>query len=310
VSQRGIHRVSTEVEVLELHGADDSSTIEYSRDRIPNDQEMPPYTLTGFKRIVFLVLYAFIVSSSIGGLLYTFYVNPLFGLMILPVCYVFNNLLFLVNHSRLHASFIELPEAEMSVICHHAFIHHYRNTRVFHETWLETRMSYFMDARDVFDRASRGFLVVIPVLSVLLYQINPLLGIGFFSSQYLAELLQSTVHEWYHNPVRNRKTFYTFPMYWTFVFLEKIGIASTSYHMKHHRHQLPTLDEVEVWLDLYVPFGEIPVSRYWKKALSRYVPGQRRITEYISRVGLFYAYLLFFLINPAIYVLIYFKFFR
>jgi hypothetical protein len=170
-------------------------------------------------------------------------------------------------------------------------------------------MSYFMDARTVFDRAFRGFILVIPLTSVLLYRINPVLGIGFFSSQYLAELLQSTIHEWYHNPVRNRKTFYSFPVYWTFVLLEKIGLASTKRHLDHHRHQLPSLEKVEVWLDLYVPFGEIPVSRYWKKALSKYVPGQTRITEYVSRVGALYAYFMFFLINPAIYAVIYLKFF-
>ena len=297
--------MSTNLEALELHGTDDSNAMEYSRECIPNDQAMAPYTLTGFKRIVFLVLYAFIVSSSIAGLIYTFYISPLFGLMILPVCYVFNNLLFLVNHSRLHASFIELPEAEMNVICHHAFIHHYRNICVFHETWLETRMSYFIDARAVFDRVFRGFILVIPLTSLVLYQIDPVLGIGFFSSQYLAELLQSTIHEWYHNPVRNRKSFYSFPVYWTFVFLEKIGLASTRHHLEHHRHQLPTLEKVEVWLDLYVPFGEIPVARFWKNALSKYVPGQTRMTDYVNRVGALYAYLVFFLINPALYVVIY-----
>jgi len=301
--------VSTDLELLELHGAADSSAVEYSREHIPNDRKMAPCTLTGFKRIVFLVLYALIVSSSIVGLSYTFYARPLFALMILPICYVFNNLLFLVSHSRLHASFIELPEAEMSVICHHAFIHHYRNICVFHETWLETRMSYFIDARAVFGPAFRGFVLAIPLTSLILYRIDPVLGIGFFSSQYLAELLQSTIHEWYHNPVRNRKTFYSFPLYWIFSFLEKIGLASTRHHLEHHRHQLPTLDKVEVWLDLYVPFGEIPVSRYWKKALSKYVPGQTRMTDYVNRVGAFYAYLLFFLINPAIYVVIYLKFF-
>jgi hypothetical protein len=301
--------VSTELQEFELAVAADSSTTEYSRERIPNDKEREPCTLTGLKRIVFLVLYALIVSSSIGGMIYTFYVSPWFALAILPVCYVFNNLLFVANHSRLHASFIELPEAKMNVICHHAFIHHYRNICVFHETWLETRMSYFIDARAMFDRVFRGFILVIPIISVIFYRINPVLGIGFFSSQYLAELLQSTIHEWYHNPARNRKTFYSFPVYWTFVMLEKIGLASTKRHLDHHRHQLPTLDKVEVWLDLYVPFGEIPVSRFWEKALSKYVPGQTRMTDYVNRVGSLYAYLVFFLINPAIYLLIYLMYF-
>jgi len=297
--------VATDCEAPKTDIAGDSRALEYSRIRIPNNREIPAYNLTGFKRFIFLALYALIVSSSIGGLIYTFYVHPLFALLILPVSYFFNNCLFLMNHSRFHANFIELPEAKMSVICHHAFIHHYRNIRVFHETWLETRMSYFIDVRAVFDQASRCFILVIPATSVILYKISPVLGIGFFSSQYLAELLQSTIHEWYHIPVRNRKAFYSFPTYWAFTFLEKIGIASTGHHMEHHRHQLPTLEKVEVWLDLYVPFCERAASRFWKKVLSQYVPGQRRMTAYINRVGTLYAYLVFFLINPAIYVLIY-----
>ena len=126
-----------------------------------------PVLLSGFKRIVFLVLYVVIVSSSIGGLIYTFYVSPLFGLIVLPICYVFNNLLFLNTHSRLHASFIELREAEMNVLCHHAFIHHYRNISVFHETWLETRVCSRTNLRD---QICRERWIFVQFLSVFRYQ--------------------------------------------------------------------------------------------------------------------------------------------
>jgi hypothetical protein len=223
----------------------------------------------------------------------------------LPVCYVTNNVMFLTGHSRLHASFIELPEREMSVICHHSFIHHYRNPRVYHETWLETRMSYFLDTRTLFDPVFRGMAVVIPLTAAVLYQIDPLLGIAYFSTQYAAELLQSTIHEWYHNPVRNRKTFYTSPVYWAFTFLEKTGLASTKHHMAHHRHQLDDLENVEVWMDLRVPFLETLGSRLWTAALARYVPGQRNMTRYINRAASLIAVVLFFLINPSIYLAVY-----
>jgi len=298
--------MSTHLETFQTYSVADSSVIRYNRESIPNNREVAPYSLTGVKRTLFLVLYALIVASTIGGLGYTFYVNPLFGLITLPLSYVINNLLFVIGHSRLHASFIELPEAEMNVICHNSFIHHYRNPRVYHEKWLETRMSYFIDARTFFAREFRGFDLYIPLISVILYRINPVLGIGFFSSQYFAELLQSTIHEWYHNPVRDRKTFYSFPVYWTLTFLEKTGLASTKHHTMHHLQQLPTLDKVEVWLDLYVPFLESATARVWKNALSRYVPGQTNMTEYIKRTGRMFA-LLAFLIGPAIYAVIFFK---
>ena len=128
--------MSANSEAFELNGADDPSIVEYSRGHIPQDQATLPYSLTGLRWSVYLALYVLIVSSSIAGLIYTFYVSPLFGLIILPVCYVTNNLLFLTSHCRLHASFIELAEAEMGVICHNSFIHHYRNPRVYHEKWL------------------------------------------------------------------------------------------------------------------------------------------------------------------------------
>ena len=301
--------MSTQSATLDLHITDDSAVIDYSRAHIPNDHAVAPCTITGVRRIVFLALYGLIVSSSLAGMAYTFYVNPLFGLMVLPVSYVFNNLLFLANHSRLHASFIELPEEKMSVICHHAFIHHYRNTRVFHETWLETRMSYFIDARTIFDRAFRGFFLLIPLVSVLLYQIDPVLGIAFFSSQFLAELLQSTVHEWYHNPPRNRKAFYSLPMYWFFTLLEKTGLASTRKHMVHHQHHLPNLDKVERWLDLYIPGGEMLASRFWTKALSKHVPGKTWMTDFVEVAGGAFAFLTFNVMNPAIHALIFVTFF-
>ena len=76
-------------------------------------------------------------------------------------------------------------------------------------------------------RCSGALPCLFHLLPCILYQIHPVLGIAFFSSQYVAELLQSTIHEWYHNPVRNRKTFYSAPVYWAFTFLEKTGLAST-----------------------------------------------------------------------------------
>lgn len=287
---------------LESVGAADSKVIPYRRECIPNDQPVAPYTLTGIKRTVFLATYSLLILSAISGLIYTFYLSPLFVLMILPVGFVFNQLNFVIGHGRFHASFIEVPEARMNVVCHHAFIHHYRNIRVFHETWLETRVSYFIDARAGLGRTMLGFMVLLPVISLILYWINPVLGIAYLSSQYLPEVLQSTIHEWYHNPIRNRKAFYSFPVYWALTFLEKVGIASTKRHMIHHRNQLSHLNEVDLWLDLYMPFGEVLPSWLWKNALARYVPGKTHMTDYMQRTGALLKIILILLISPAIYV--------
>jgi hypothetical protein len=292
---------------LDYDGAAGSNVIRYSREYVPNDKEVAPYALTGLKRFVFLVMYGLIVSLSFGGIAYTFYVSPLFALIILPVCYVSNNLLFLAGHHKFHTSFIEMPESKMSILVHHSLIHHYRNIRVYHETWLETRTSYFIDARSLFDKTFRCYVLFIPLTSVILYKIAPVLGIAYLSSQYLAELLQSTVHEWYHNPARNRKTFYTFPVYWFFVLLEKTGLASTKRHAMHHGHQLHDLDKVEVWLDLYIPFGEMLASRFWKKVLTKYVPGKTYMTEFVERAGFLFAFAVLAVIDPAIYAFVFLK---
>lgn len=294
--------MSTSLATLEFAGAADALVIPYRRESIPNDQPVAPYTLTGIKRAVFLVIYSLIILLSISGLIYAFYLSPLFALMILPVGYVFNQINFLIGHTRFHASFIEVPEAEMNVVCHHAFIHHYRNIGVFHETWLETRVSYFLDAKAGVGRTALGFLVLLPAIAVVLYQVNPVVGIAYLSSQFLVEVLQSTIHEWYHNPVKNRKAFYSFPVYWAFTLLEKVGLASTKRHALHHRNQLSNLNEVELWQDLYMPLGEILPSWLWKNAVARYVPGKTHMSEYMQRAGALLKVVLVLLLGPAIYV--------
>jgi hypothetical protein len=140
------------------------TTARYSREHIVDDKVLAPYTLMGARRIVCLVTYVLIIFSAFAGTAYSLYVNPLFVLAVLPVCYLTNNITFLTVHSKLHASFIELPEERMGVICHDSFIHHYLNSCVYHEEWLETRFAYFADPRIVFDGAFWGFFILAPRL--------------------------------------------------------------------------------------------------------------------------------------------------
>ena len=134
---------------------------------------------------------------------------------------------------------------------------------------------------------------------------DPIVAIAFFSMTYLAELLQSTIHEWYHNPVRNRRSFYSFPVYWTFTFLEKMGIASSNRHLGHHRHNLHSLEKVEVWLDLRMPLGETVASKFWKRALTKYVPGTSNMTRYVTRMGTVVQFIAFSIVNPLLFFAIF-----
>ena len=112
------------------------SVVNYSRDFIADDKATAPYLLTGVRRTVCLAVYVSIVCAAFSGALYSLYVDPVFVLAVLPVCYAINNVTFLTVHCKLHASFIDLREEEMGVICHNSFIHHYRNIKVYHEKWV------------------------------------------------------------------------------------------------------------------------------------------------------------------------------
>lgn len=262
-----------------------STPRKYSRDLISGDEKVSPYSLRGLRRVAFLAIYVAVVTISFGCVIYSLSISPLLGIFGLLTAYLCNNIAFVITHVRFHTSFIELPESKMEVLLHHSLIHHYRDVQVYHKTWLESRISYFIDPKDgIF---SSVFLSMIPgtlFVAWLLYRQHPILGITYFSTLWAAELLQSTVHEWYHNPVRNRKSFYNPVIYWAFTFLEKIGVTSTKGHLQHHRHQLNNLNEVEKWLDLYLPFGELLPKLLWKKALSRYVPGKVNMTPLVKKV--------------------------
>ncbi len=276
----------------------------YNRDHISEDCPISPFVLTGAKRIFYLFVYALVVSLALLGSLYCLYVNPLFCLISWVLCYLADNFLFTVVHLRLHAQFIELPEKKMNVFEHHAFIHHYKNTKVYHEYWLETRMAYFIDPRSITSN-KHMFLYKITlntVTSAVLYLINPLIGIAYFSGILGTNLIQSTIHEWYHNPKKNRKKFYN-PITYAFLsFLEKIKIASSKRHLKHHLHNLHNLDKAEAWLDLYTPAGEWLASKMWQHILTKYRPGQFNMTHYMTRI---YEYAILFIqiVLPVLFLI-------
>lgn len=283
----------------------------FSRAAIPDDRIVQPYQLTGSRRTVFLAIYATIVATALGGLAYAFVVSPLFALTALLVGYCFDNLAFTCGHVGFHAEFVDQPEPKMKTLPHHAFIHHYRNIFVFHETWLETRVSYFLDPRMVLTpKSAVKFLAIATVFFPFVYFVHPLLGITIYAAQAVPLLVQSMVHEWYHNPARQRKAFYTLPVYAFFSLLERVGIASTKRHLIHHRHGLNDLDNVDQWLDLALPGGEWLPTRLWNKALSLYVPGQSNMSAFARRGTPFKCFLAFRVAATALITIAFFALVR
>jgi hypothetical protein len=220
-------------------------------------------------------VYAGLIAAAFGGTAYTLYYSPVFAVGALILGYIIDNLCFTYGHLEFHAAFIEVPERKMSTLFHSAFIHHYRKITVFHEHWLEVRLSYFLEPQAAFSLLSAvGLLSVALAMLALSYLVHPVIGIAWFSAQTLPKLLQSVVHEWYHNPRKSRKNFYSAPVYAFFTLMEKIGLASTPEHARHHLHGLGNMQEVDRWLDLYIPFGEVLPELTWKKAVALYEPGR------------------------------------
>jgi len=258
------------------------------RSAIANDFLIEPRCVLGFKRVLFTVFLYSILIFSLAGSAYTAYKSlPLF-IFGLALCYFLENIMFMLGHIAFHADFIEIPEKNMGILVHHSFIHHYRNTRVYHERWLETRLSYIFDPVDHFKSFTTWTNFISEVgVAIILYCIDPLLGISALSFMWITRLLQSVCHEWYHN--NKRETFYTKPIYYLMVFFEKIGLMSTKNHKRHHQHNLKSLNKASVWLDLYMPFGstlEKIGDLIWEKALLRYQPQKLNMVKYVLGITL------------------------
>ena len=246
---------------------------------------MIPFVLQGKRRLFFQLLYTSICLGAASGIIYTSIHHPLLQIAALVYSYIANNIGFTIGHVGLHTNFIEQPESYMRVLAHHSFIHHYRDIQVYHKYWLETRISYFIDPKNFLRTTSCGEFINFFVFTPLVATLLPLApAIAYVSNTFAAELLQSTTHEWYHNPHKN--LFYSTPVYYFFSFLEKIKLIDKHKHItKHHNHNLNNLTDVIDWADLKIPFSETIPTIIWDYALTLYEPNKRRMSSFTGYVS-------------------------
>jgi len=283
------------------------------RQHIPGDYEVPMFLTSGKDRQRLLFVYSMLMSYAMFGVIYCWFRNPVLQTLNIILAYFLDNMAFFLGHLVLHASFIELPENEMSVLTHHSFIHHYRDIQCYHKTWLESRMSYFLDPKDFVkgelfsspacqnmplwkrfmpmggtkpDTHTLAYLILMPVSAALLSPTNMSM-VSATSSAVLMHSLQATVHEWYHNPSSNKKQFYWAPVYYLFQLLEFVGIASTKRHKDHHAHDLDNLHEVVEWTDMWSIGFETISTWIWNKAIPLYRKGERNMFRYTQKVRTF-----------------------
>jgi hypothetical protein len=253
------------------------------RDTIDDLSEVSPLTTSGARRVALLVAYVGILLVTFGGAALTAATRPELLLGGLVVCYVVENVQFVVTHVGLHASFVEMPERQMGTITHHSFVHHYRNPRVYHQTWLESRLAYFFcPRRGLRSVTTRVALVVYLAVAAIVGGYDPTAAIAALSCMGLTRGLQTVAHEWYHHD--DRAGFYTAPVFGLLTLLERVGVMSTSRHLQHHRHHLHSLDAVHHWTDLYLPGGDALGDALWEAALQRHVPGEDRMVRFVLRV--------------------------
>lgn len=251
----------------------------------PDNAAVEPYRALGLKRIGLILVFTLIASIAVVGTMYSLYMSLTLTVAMLLIAYLLDNFIFVFQHLGLHSAFMEMPEKTMSTITHQGFIHHYRDVRVFQNHWLEYRLSYFFCSRQTY---RHPFVRVITLVQAgfcfAFFLLNPLLAICLLSVTFLARLLQGLAHEWFH--VRNRRAFYSKPLYWLLSFLEFTNVISTKNHTRHHRHQLENLDEVETWTDMYVPGLDALGAFFWRRVLEKHQPGKLEGMKYCMKLYL------------------------
>ena len=249
------------------------------RDVLPPEERRALLIVEGSRRHALLAVYAALNVVIFGGLLYTMTWAPLLAVSCLLLCYYLENVTFVIAHVGLHGVFMEAPESRMTTVTLHAFIHHYRDVRAYRKAWLESRLAYFFCPRRPLGTITTHLYVTLPLVSAgLVALVDWRVGLCVLSCMWGAHALQSVCHEWYHND-KQREDFYWAPTYWLLSALERVGIMSTARHIDHHRHHLRNLDEVDNWLDLYIPGGEALGEALWAWLVPQHVPGETRMVD-------------------------------
>ena len=250
------------------------------RKDVAEDRIREPYQLPADKVVALSIAYWLFVTGFGICTLYVLIQEPALFLCTAVLSFVQGQILFLLVHFWVHTSFLEYREDSMACIAHYAFVHHYRDPQILYRNWLAHRLMYFFYP-DNFTKGSATyytlfFCVVAGGLSIY----KPILGLAYIVGHFWMQFSQGIVHEWYHVPRKKRKSHYIFLSYWLLSFFEKIRLISTKNHLLHHRHGVNTLDKVQGWTDLYLPFGDALGDLLWKRAISRYERGKKNASTF------------------------------
>lgn len=262
----------------------------FLRSALPPEPARPLLVFTGPQRTRQMLIYVALHTVIFGGLAYTLATNPALALFGLLLCYLLENLMFVFGHLALHVTFIEFPEASMMTLGHHSFVHHYRDIRAYHKSWLASRLSYFYCPKlGLRSMSTKGYLLAQLASAAIISVLDWRAGLCALACMWALRSLQSIVHEYYHH--NDREKFYWRPTLVALRGLEAIGILSTKRHLRHHRHHLRNLDEVHEWTDMWLPGAERLGNAIWRRMLARHIPGEQRMIDAIRKLYTRYAVL-------------------
>lgn len=173
--------------------------------------------------------------------------------------YFLSQYIFGWGHMTTHALYIESPVEKWEPGVFVAWLHHYCSPKEIYKNWLVHRLNFLMQKKGT--TIALGLVWVLPFLIFGAVLVPLYVWFLFWFS------MVEPVHEFYHVPKEERKTHFSFPVYWFLRGLQGFGLLNEKDHLQHHRHNKTDLKSVTKFYDLYWPFADSIFDIFWRTAI-------------------------------------------
>lgn len=192
--------------------------------------------------------------------------------VVIAVCYLEENIRFMLTHFTFHTGFWEFDKlADMSIPIAAACRHHNGEPWIYMAHSTEYRMYYFFERPYWF---SHGWMSLFTPQAIQgQHNIKSLLVWATCGFEVMMihrawtvfnAVMQQIVHEWYHTPRRYRSQQFIilFPVLYA---MEALGVIDTAHHKLHHKSDGTDEHHTEQWFDALVPhFFEVVASKIYQ----------------------------------------------
>jgi hypothetical protein len=249
-----------------------------------------------YRSFVLNILYLFSYHIPFFIIMHFLFISPISyftHICYIIVTYFVDNILFIIGHLSLHASFIETDTVNLQHLPTFtliAYLHHYHNPLIFSAMkFREYMLAYigsFSYVHNNFVSIFNYFFAFIILSFYFSVNINIILVVILYATYYLGLYkwlvncliylfckdiigennallyvcysflmlyVQGLVHLWYHTKVSQRQTHFGKILFIMMTLMEKINLISTETHKIHHSHNYKNIQDSELWNDLWVP---------------------------------------------------------